>query len=235
MSERSLTPAENRLLAALPSDEYQRLFPNLETVSLDLKQALYEPREPIQYVYFPKRGVVVSLLAIMANRTIAEVGIVGNEGFVGLPVFLGAETTPFRAIVQIPGNAMRMKVDVFKDSINSGSSLPDLLHHYTYMLISQISQSAACHSRRHSVAQRCCRWLLMNHDCVDSDQFPITQEFLSQMLSVRRASVTVVVGQLQKAGLLRHYRGQMTILDRQGLEAVACECYRLIKEEFDRF
>jgi CRP-like cAMP-binding protein len=235
MSERPWIPVENRLLAALPSDEYQRLFPNLETVSLAFKQALYEPREPIQYVYFPKRGVVVSLLAVMADRNIAEVGLVGNEGLVGLPVFLGVETTPFKAIVQIPGNAMRIKADVFKHSINRGSLLPELLHHYTYMLMSQISQSMACHSRRHSVEQRCCRWLLMNHDCLDSDQFPITQKFLSQMLGVRRASVTVVIGRLQKSGLLRHHRGQMTILDRQGLEAAACECYRLIKEEFDRF
>ncbi|MBV8884410.1 MAG: Crp/Fnr family transcriptional regulator [Chroococcidiopsidaceae cyanobacterium CP_BM_RX_35] len=234
MSERPRMLVENRLLAALPGDEYQRLFPNLETVSLDLKQALYEPREPIQYVYFPKRGVVVSLLAVMADRTMAEVGLVGNEGLVGLPVFLGVETTPFKAIVQLPGSAMRMKVDVFKHSINWGGQLQSRLQHYTYTLMSQISQSLACNSRRHSVEQRCCRWLLMSHDCVDSDSFPITQEFLSQMLGVRRASVTVVVGRLQKAGLLRHHRGQMTILDRPGLEAATCECYRLIKEELDR-
>jgi CRP-like cAMP-binding protein len=227
-------PIKNRLLAALPNEEYQRLFPNLETVSLAVKQALYEPREPIEHVYFPNTGLVISLLAIMENSTIAEVGLVGNEGLVGLPVFLGVETTPFKAIVQMPGNAMRMKVDVFKHSLNSGGRLSGLLHRYTYTLMSQISQSVACHSRRHSVEQRCCRWLLMNHDYMNSDQFPLTQEFLSQMLGVRRASVTVVIGRLQKAGLLRHSQGQMTILNRQGLEAAACECYKLIKEELDR-
>lgn len=234
MSERPRIAVENRLLSALPNDEYQRLFPNLETVSLAFKQALYEPREPIEYVYFPRRGVVISLLAVMADRTIVEVGMVGNEGLVGIPVFLGVETTPFKAIVQMPGNALRMKVDVFKHSVNWGDQLQSMLHRYTYTLMSQISQSLACNSRRHSVEQRCCRWLLMSHDCLDSDSFPLTQEFLSQMLGVRRASITVVVGRLQKLGLLRHHRGQMTILNRQGLEAATCECYKLIKEEFDR-
>ncbi|MBD2130378.1 Crp/Fnr family transcriptional regulator [Microcoleus sp. ZQ-A2] len=225
------TPGENRLLAALPSEIKARLEPNLERVSLPFKEVLYEPREVIEYVYFPINAVV-SLLTIVEERTLAEVGLVGNEGMVGLSVFLGIEATPFKAIVQVPGEAMRMKADVFKDFVNPDSPLYSLLLRYTHALMCQISQSAACNPN-HSVEERCCRWLLMTCDRVQSDQFPITHEFLSQMLGVRRAGITVVAGMLQKAGLIRYSRGQMTILDRPGLEAVSCQCYRLVKEEED--
>jgi CRP-like cAMP-binding protein len=221
---------ENRLLAALPSEVKARLEPNLERVSLPFQEVLYKSREPIDQVYFPNNAVI-SVLTILKDRTPAEVGLVGNEGMVGLPVFLGVETTPLKAIVQIPGEAMRMKTDVFKDLVNQGDLLHDLLC-YTHVLMLQISQSAACNPR-HSVEERCCRWLLMIRDRVHSDQFPLTQEFLSRMLGVRRASVTVVAGRLQKAGLIRYSRGKITILDRQGLEAVSCECYRLVKDEED--
>lgn len=223
---------ENRLLAALPSEAKARLEANLERVSLPFKEVLYESRELIEYVYFPINAVV-SLLTIVEEYTLAEVGLVGNEGMVGLSVFLGIEATPFKAIVQVPGEAMRMKVDVFKDLVNSDSPLYSLLLRYTHALMFQISQSAACNPH-HCVEARCCRWLLMTRDRVQSDQFPITHDFLSQMLGVRRASITVVAGMLQKAGLIRYSRGQMTIEDRQGLEAVSCQCYRLVKEEEDR-
>jgi CRP-like cAMP-binding protein len=182
-------------------------------------------------IFFPINAVV-SLLTIVEDRTLAEVGLVGNEGMIGLSIFLGIEATPFKAIVQVPGEAMRMKVDVFKDLVNPDSPLYSLLR-YTHALMFQISQSAACNPH-HSVEERCCRWLLMTRDRVQSDQFPLTHEFLSHMLGVRRASVTVVAGMLQKAGLIRYSRGQMTILDRPGLEAVSCQCYRLVKKEEDR-
>jgi CRP-like cAMP-binding protein len=225
-------PIENRLLAALPSEVKARLLPNLERVSLPFKEVLYKSRELIEYVYFPNHGVV-PLLTLLEDGTLAEVGLVGNEGMVGLSVLLGIEATPFKAIVQVRGEAMRMKADVFKDLVNPDSPLYSLLLRYTHALMFQISQSAACNSH-HSVEERCCRWLLMTRDRVQSDQFPITHEFLSQMLGVRRASITVVAGMLQKAGLIRYSRGQMTIEDRQGLLAVTCQCYRLVKEEEDR-
>lgn len=232
-SESSQQPILNRLLAALPSEAYASLLPSLETVSLVFQEVLYEPREPIKYVYFPTNGLV-SLLTSMADNTLAEVGVVGNEGMVGLPIFLGIDTTPFRAIVQIPGSAMRMKADVFKDWMNQVNPLYGWLQRYTHALMIQISQFAAC-SRIHSVEQRCCQWLLMMHDSVNRlDEFPVTQDFLAQMLSVRRASVTEVAGRLQKAGILRYNRGQMTLLDRRGLEASSCECYEIVKAEFDR-
>jgi CRP-like cAMP-binding protein len=223
---------ENRLLAALPNKVKARLEPNLERVSLPFKEVLYESRELIEYLYFPINAVV-SVLTIVEEYTLAEVGLVGNEGMVGLSVFLGIEATPFKAIVQVPGEAMRMRADVFKDSVNLDNPLHGLLLRYTHALMFQISQSAACNPH-HSVEERCCRWLLMTRDRVQSDQFPLTHEFLSQMLGVRRASITVVAGRLQKAELIRYSRGQMTILDSLGLEAVSCQCYRLVKDEEDR-
>lgn len=226
-------PSRNRLLAALPSEEYARLLPYLETVSLPFKQVLYESRKLIEQVYFPNHGIV-SLLTILEDGTAAEVGLVGNEGMVGLPIFLGADTTFLRSIVQVPGEALRMQADVFKDLISPVAPLHGLLQRYTHALMSQTAQSVACNNY-HSVEQRCCRWLLMTHDSVRSNQFPLTQEFLSQMLGVRRASVTVVAGKLQRAGLIHYNHGNMTILNRKGLESCACECYGTIKQEFDQF
>jgi CRP-like cAMP-binding protein len=224
-------PLENRLLAALTSEVISRLLPHLETVSLSFKQVLYQPKKTIEYIYFPNQGVV-SLLIILEDGTLAEVGLVGNEGMVGLSVFLEVQTTPFEAIVQVPGVAMRMRADVFTDFIGHGDSFDNLLRRYSHAQMLQFAQSAACIAH-HSVEERCCRWLLMTRDRVNSDQFPITHEFLSQMLGVRRASVTVVAGMLQKAGLISYSRGRMTILDRHGLEDVSCECYRIVKDEED--
>lgn len=224
------TQFENRLLAALPREVTAPMMPHLETVSLTFKQVIYQPKKDIEYVYFPNRGVV-SLLVILEDGTLAEVGLVGNEGIVGLSIFLEVEKTPFMAIVQVPGVAMRMKADVFKDFFD-GDSVDSLLRRYSHVRMLQFAQSAACIAH-HSVEERCCRWLLMTRDRVNSNQFPITHEFLSQMLGVRRASVTVVAGMLQKAGLISYSRGQMTILDAEGLEDVSCECYRLVKKEED--
>jgi CRP-like cAMP-binding protein len=225
-------PAKNRLLAALPLEEYELLLPNLETVSLPLKYVLYEPNKPIEHVYFPIHGVV-SLVTIMEDGVAVEIATVGNEGMIGLPVFLGSEIIPMKAFSQIPGKGIRIKADVFKDLLNQGSSLHGLLQRYTQALFNQTAQSAAC-NRLHSIEERCCRWLLMIHDRVDSDEYLLTQEFLSQMLGVRRASVNVVASILQKARLIRYSRGRITILDRLGLETASCECYARIKQEFDR-
>lgn len=221
----------NRLLAILPDEEYTRILPNLESVSLNFREVLYEAKAPIGYVYFPI-NTLVSLFTIMEDSTVAEVAIVGNEGLIGLPVFLGIDTTPLKAIVQIPGEAVRIKADVFKHSVNWGSSLHYWLQRYTQALMIQISLVGAC-NRNHSVEQRCCHWLLRAHDSVMSNQFPLTHEVLAQMLGVRRASVTEAAGRLQKAELLRYSRGQMTILNLKGLEETSCKCYLLVKAEFE--
>lgn len=225
-------PAKNRLLAALPTKEYERLLPYLENVSLPLKQVFYQPNEPIEYVYFLNHGVA-SLLTYMEDGAAVETATVGNEGMVGLPVFLETYTTPSQAIVQVPGNGVRMRADVFTTSVKQGSSLHRLMKRYTQALLSEVMYSAAC-NRLHSIEERCCRWLLMTRDRVESDEFPLTQEFLSQMLGVRRPSVSVVAGILQKAGLIRYSRGKITILDQEGLQDSSCECYKNIKREYDR-
>ncbi|MBD0345672.1 MAG: Crp/Fnr family transcriptional regulator, partial [Coleofasciculus sp. Co-bin14] len=216
----------------LPQEEYKRLLPNLELVSLNFKQIIYKPDEPIEYVYFPNRGVI-SLVNVTEDGRTVEAGMVGNEGMAGIPLFLGADKMPGLAISQVVGDAVRMKADIFKREVTPATSLYKLLLRYTQALLNQISQSVACNSL-HPVEGRCCRWLLMCHDRVRSDQFMLTQELLSQMLGVRRASVSVVAATLQNAGLIRYRRGKITILDREGLEAGSCECYRVVKQEFDR-
>lgn len=222
----------NRLLAALPEEEYEQLRPALEPVSLSLKRVLFNPNEPIEHVHFVRSGVV-SLVANMEDRTVVELATVGNEGMVGLSVFLGADAIPVQAFVQIPGHATRMPADQFKAAIGSSHRLPELLNRYTQALFLQIAQGAAC-NRVHSIEERCARWLLLTHDRVDSDHFELTQEFLGQMLGVRRPSVNVAARTLQQAGLIRYSRGNITVLDRAGLEAAACECYRIIRQEYDR-
>lgn len=223
---------KNRLLSALPKEEYERLLPHLELVSLTFKQIIYAPNEPIEYVYFPNNGMV-SLVNVTEKGGTIEAATVGNEGMVGIPVLLGADRMVGQAVSQIAGDAMRMKADVFKREVTPGSQLHNLLLRYTQALMNLISQSVACNSL-HSVEERCCRWLLVCQNRVQSDQFPLTQELLSQMLGVRRASVSVVAAILQKAGLIHYSRGKITVLDRRGLEAGSCECYRLVKQEFDR-
>jgi CRP-like cAMP-binding protein len=223
---------KNRLLAALPQEEYERLLPHLEPLVLELKQVLFEPNQPIEFVYFLLNGVI-SLFVPPEDDTFIEVGTIGNEGMVGLPVFLGADQIPGRAICQIPGNAMRMRAVVFQREVTSGMVLYGLLHRYTQAMFNQTAQTAAC-NRLHSIEERFCRWILMTHDRVESDVFVLTQEFLSQMLGVRRASVSKVASVAQGAGLIQYKRGNVTILDREGIEETACDCYRIIKAEYDR-
>ena len=224
-------PGENRLLTVLPRDEYRRLRPHLEKVSLPLKDILYEANGPIPHVFFPLNGVVS--LVIMEGRFTLELGTIGNEGMVGTPVFLGAESSPTRAISQVPGEALRMETGVFQEEMKLGGPLYGLIQRYTQAMINQISQSTVC-NHRHSVEKRMCRWLLMSHDRVGVDEFHLTQEFLAQMLGVRRPTVTAVAGILQKAGLISYHRGTLTVLDRKGLEAASCECYEVVAKELDR-
>src|SRR5919197_173548 len=225
-------PSANRLLAALPRAEYLRLLPHLEPVSLAFRQSLYAAHTPIPYVWFIERGVV-SVFRITQEGALIELAMIGHEGMVGLPVFLGTGGMLSQALVQIPVTGLRMPAPVFRREVRADSPLHDLLHRYTRSYINQVVQGMVC-NLVHSIAQRCARWLLLTHDRVDADQFPLTQQLLAQMLGVRRASVGTVASTLQKAGLIRYSRGVITILDRPGLEAAACECYRIIKAEYDR-
>lgn len=222
----------NQLLAALPQKDQERLTSLMKKVSLEIKDVVWEPNKPIENIYFPLTGVM-SILSVMDDGLAAEIATVGSEGMVGLPVFLGAQTTPVRAVTQVPGEMLRMPAQVFKEEIGNEGALTALLHRYTQAMFVQIGQSAAC-NRLHSIEERCARWLLMTHDRVGTDKFPMTQEFLSQMVGVRRARVNTVARIFQRAGLIRYARGTITVLDRKGLEEASCECYRVIKDEYDR-
>ena len=228
----NIKPA-NRLLAALPAKEYQHLLPKMEEVSLTFTETIYAPDDIIRYVYFPNSGIV-SLLAAVGERSQLEVGIVGNEGFVGLPVFLGVKTSNNRAIVQGAGSALRMKTADFLAECSNSGLLPRILQRYTHSLMTQISQSAVC-NRFHPIEARLARWLLMTADRMESDVFQITQEFLSNMLGVRREAVTLSAKNFQQNELISYNRGKISILNRAGLEAVACRCYFIIKDEYGKF
>lgn len=227
-------PRKNRLLAALPVAEYQRLVPDLELIELPLKQVLYNPGEPITHVYFPHYAIV-SLVYTLEDGSTSEVGLVGNEGMAGLPVILGSNTSTTTAIVQVAegGGGMRMTAGRCKAEFDRGGSLQSLLLRYTQALFTQVTQTAACNGH-HSVEERLARWLLMVSDRMKSDTFLLTQEFISQMLGVRRSGVTVAAGTLSQAGMLRYSRGQITIRNREDLEATACECYAVTKKESAR-
>ncbi|PZD70969.1 hypothetical protein C1752_08639 [Acaryochloris thomasi RCC1774] len=222
----------NQLLAALPAAEYGKLVSSLEKVSLESGQILYEPGEPIQDVYFPLRAVV-SLVSIMENGATTEVGIVGSEGMVGLPILWGGQSMTSRAIVQIPDGAFRLTAEKLMEFAQPGTVLFKHLLLYTQALFSQVSQTAAC-NRQHTIEERLARWLLSAQDCVQQDELGLTQEFISNMLGINRPGVTIAAGILQRAGLIRYRRGRITILDRDELEAASCECYSLVKTEYRR-
>lgn len=219
----------NRLLAALPKDEYRRLLPNLESFPLVFGQAIYEPGDRIRHVYFPSSGII-SLLAVVEDRATLEVGMVGREGIIGLPVFLGVKTSRDRAVVQGAGAAMRMEATAFRKECDNGDSLPRLLRRYTHSRLTQIGQGAAC-NLYHSIDERLARWLLMTRDRMGTDEFQLTQEFLANMLGVRREGVNKAAGGLQRRNLINYSRGTLITLNRVGLEAVACRCYGIIKKE----
>jgi CRP-like cAMP-binding protein len=223
---------ENRLLAALPRDEYERLLPQLQPVSFSLGEVVYEFGGQLDYVFFPTTSIV-SLLYTMENGTSAEMGLTGKDGIVGIALFMGGGTMPNRAVVQSAGDALRMKAKVLQDEFALGGRFQRLLLRYTQALITQISQTAVC-NRLHSVDQQLCRWLLLSHDRVKADELIMTQELIADMLGVRREGVTVAAGRLQDAGAISYVRGHIKILDRQKLEETVCECYRVVKDEFDR-
>jgi CRP-like cAMP-binding protein len=222
-------PPTNHLLAALPKDEYRRLLPDLELFTLVFGKMIYEPGELIRHVYFPSSGII-SLLAVVEDRATLEVGIVGREGMVGLPAFMGVKTSRNRAVVQGVGVALRMKATALRKESSNGGSLPRLLLRYSHSRLTQISQGAAC-NRFHPIDARLARWLLMTRDRMGRDEFQLTQNFLSNMLGVRREGVNKAAGELQKQGLISYSRGTLKILNRKGLEEIACQCYGIIRDE----
>jgi len=223
---------KNHLLAALPDAEWQRWRPQLEPVVLSLGEVLYEPGDTLSHVYFPTTAIV-SLLCVMENGASAEIAIVGNEGIVGVSLFMGGDSTPSRAVVQSAGRGFRLSAPLVKNEFNRTGPVPHLLLRYTQALITQMSQTAVC-NRHHSLDQQLCRWLLLSLDRLDGHELVMTQELISNMLGVRREGVTEAALSLQKAGLIRYARGRILILDRQGLEQRTCECYAVVKKEYDR-
>jgi len=225
-------PRNNRLLAHLAQEDQDRLRPHLEPVTLEYRRTLYDAYERIEFVYFIEDGVA-SLVHTMANGDALEVGTIGNEGIVGLPVLMGDEEAPSSVYIQVPGSGLRIEARQFRQELERSSrATRAAMLHYAHAFFNQVAQSAAC-AHFHALEQRCCRWLLMTRDRMRSDEFLLTQEFLSMMLGVRRAGVSVAAGALQRAGLIRYSRGRVTILDREALEARACECYAVSKAAFN--
>ena len=226
------TKTENRLLAALSAGEFERLHDELEHVQLPLGLSIYESGGMMKHLVFPTSGII-SLLQVMRNGQAGEIAVVGNEGVVGISMFMGGETTPSRAVVQAAGAAWRLPMQVLKQEFERGGGFQHLLLRYTQALITQMSQTAVC-NRHHSVDQQLCRWLLMSLDRLGSDELVMTQELIANMLGVRREGVTEAAGKLQRAGVIKYARGRISLLDRRKLEASVCECYALVKKEYER-
>ncbi len=225
-------PRQNHMLAALPDEVWQRVQPHLELISMPLGLVLYESGDQLEYVYFPTTSIV-SLLYVMEDGHSAEIAIVGNEGIVGIALFMGGETTPSRGIVQSAGMCYRMPGKLLKEEFMLAGPLQRLLLRYTQALITQMAQTAVC-NRHHSIDQQFARWLLLSLDRLSSNDLVMTQELIANMLGVRREGVTEAAGKLQKLGVIRYSRGRITVLDRPGLEKCSCECYAVVKREFAR-
>ena len=225
-------PSPNHFLAALPRQVYARMLPHLEVVTLTFKQVLSEPGEDIQHVYFPSKGVICTI-AILADERITDVGTTGNEGMVGLSQFLGTGLGTNRIMCQVAGDAQRMTAAAFHAEADRHGTLHDLLLRYTSAVLFRTQQWVAC-TAHHTIAQRCARWLLMTHDRMTADRFPLTQEMLASMLCVRRLSVSGAASDFQQRGLIWYSRGAVIIRDRTGLEGASCECYQRVKDEFER-
>ena len=225
-------PRRNHLLRALPPAEYARIEGRLEPTNMPLGQVLYESGNQLEHVYFPT-NCIVSLLYVMEDGHSAEIAVVGNEGVVGVALFMGGETTPSRGIVQSSGLAYRLPGRLVKEEFFQGGAMQHLLLLYTQALLTQMAQTAVC-NRHHSIEQQLCRWLLLSLDRLAANELVMTQELIANMLGVRREGVTESAGKLQKLGLIHYSRGHITVLDRPGLEKQACECYRVVKREFDR-
>jgi CRP-like cAMP-binding protein len=228
----SVQSYRNRLLELLDPKDFDRLRPHLKPTVFDYRQSLYGANAPVSFVYFPIDGVA-SLVNTMADGSAAEVGTIGNEGIVGLPVIFGDRHAPTSAYIQVPGSGLRLQADVLGSEMNRSSTMRRIMLRYAHAFFNQVAQSAAC-NHFHSVEQRCCRWLLMTHDRVQAERFLLTQEFLGMMLGVRRTSVTAVASILKRQKLIEYRRGQVTVLNRPGIEKRACECYAVSKQEFDR-
>ena len=230
MPQASRYTGRNRILAALPPEDFDRFSPALQAVPLSLRQVIHDVSSPIEHVYFVEQGVG-SILTIMADGSAIEVGMIGSEGMVGVSAVFGSATSGQHVIVQIPGTALRMDAARCKAAFDESAAVRMAVLRFATALMNLSAQTAAC-NRLHSIEQRCARWLLMAHDRIQSDIMPMTHEFLASMLGVRRAGVTVTAGELQRSGLIRYHHGQITIRDRDGLQATACECYRIDHERF---
>jgi CRP-like cAMP-binding protein len=228
----AIKPSENRLLGALSAAEFKRLSPHLEPVPMELGQVVYESGRLLDHVYFPTTAII-SLLYVMEDGSSAEIAIVGNEGLVGISLFMGGESTPSRAVVQSAGRALRLGAQHLRAEFARAGSMQHLLLRYTQALITQMAQTAVC-NRHHSVDQQLCRWLLLSLDRLPSNELVMTQELIANMLGVRREGVTAAAGKLQKAGVINYARGHITVLNRPKLEAMSCECYQVVKRESDR-
>lgn len=225
-------PHQNHLLNALLEVDFDRLSPNLELIEMPLGEVLYESGGKLRHVYFPTTSIV-SLLYVMENGASAEIAVVGNEGILGISIFMGGNTTPSRAVVQSAGHGYRMKSELLKNEFNRAGPVMRLLLRYTQALITQMSQTAVC-NRHHSIEQQLCRWLLLSLDRLSENQLNMTQELIANMLGVRREGVTEAAGKLQQAGIIEYSRGRILVLDRPALEKRVCECYQVVKTEFDR-
>jgi CRP-like cAMP-binding protein len=228
----SAEPRNNSLLAALPDPEWERWQPLLERVEMPLGQVLYESGATLTHVYFPTTAIV-SLLYVMENGASAEIAVVGNDGLVGISLFMGGESTPSRAVVQSAGQGFRLQAQLMKDEFNRAGHVLHLLLRYTQALITQMAQTAVC-NRHHSLDQQLCRWLLLSLDRLRTNELAMTQELIANMLGVRREGVTEAALELQEAGLISYARGHIKVLDRPGLEKRTCECYAVVKREYDR-
>lgn len=225
-------PERNQILAALPPAERERLYPHLKRVEMPFGMVLYESGVVLRHIYFPVDSIV-SLLYVLNNGASAEIAVVGNEGAVGVSLFMGGETTPSRAVVQSAGSAYRLSRARLKEEFNRHGQLLHVLLRYTQSLITQMAQTAVC-NRHHALDQQLCRWLLLSLDRLDSNELRVTQELIASMIGVRREGVTEAAGRLQKLGVIRYSRGKITVLDRARLEALSCECYAVVKAETDR-
>ena len=226
------TAKNNQLLAALSDAIWERLLPNLELVDMPLGQVLYESGVMLTHVYFPTTAIV-SLLYVLENGASAEIAVVGNDGIVGISLFMGGESTPSRAVVQSAGSGFRLKAQVMKDEFQRAGPVMHVLLRYTQALITQMAQTAVC-NRHHSLDQQLCRWLLLSLDRIQSNELAMTQDLIANMLGVRREGVTVAALKLQAAGLIRYARGHITVLNRDGIEKRSCECYAVVKKEYER-
>jgi CRP-like cAMP-binding protein len=228
-----IKPKDNYLLAALPAEVFDRLVPDLMPVAMPLGKVIYESGSQLEHVYFPTPSCIVSMLYVMEDGSSAEIAVVGDEGMVGIALFMGGGTTPSRALVQSAGQAFRLPGDALKREFERHTGFQHLLLRYTQALITQMSQTAVC-NRHHSVDQQLCRWLLLSLDRLPTNDLTMTQELIANMLGVRREGVTDAAGKLQALGLISYKRGRITVLDRAGLEAQVCECYEVVKKEYDR-